>query len=556
MFDRNLMKLEGMHAILGALVLLALMQAGCIIGQAFFVSLTISQLWQGVWPADLAAPIAAFLACFCTLHLLRYGQETMLDRFSQAKAEHMRDELLHRTFDPDALLASRVGTAAIATTLIDGINELQTYLRIMPPKIIGMVAISLPVLIASFASDWVSGIILAVMFPVIIFFMILLGRQAASRAERQYAAYTRLSNRFIDTLRGLEAIKLFGASKREEASVHGYSEKLRRATVRTISTATLSSAVLNLCATFGVAAVAMMLAFRLMDGSLDLFRALYALILAPEYFAPIRAFASDFHASLDGKNTLAHVLSLLEGSSVSVAEHREDVGIPFWDESCTLLLDNVSYSYGDGRDALGPIDLKATGFERIAIVGRSGAGKSTLANLLAGLLLPEQGCVLVNGQQVDLSCEQWKTQVRYIPQHPYVFRASVADNVRLYAPQATDGEVVAAIEAVGLRQLVDELPDGLETMLGEGGRGLSGGQAHRIALARILLDEHARVLVFDEPTAHLDIETELDLKEPMLAAMDEKLVFFATHRMHWLEDMDRTVSVDDEKMHQNEEGIA
>ena len=338
--------------------------------------------------------------------------------------------------------------------------------------------------------------------------------------------------------------------------MHGYSEKLRSATVRTISTATLSSAVLNLCATFGVAAVAMMLAFRLMDGSMDLFHALFALVLAPEFFAPIRAFASDFHASLDGKNTLAHILNLLGESSASAAGHREDVDIPLWDESCTLQLDGVTYSYGDGQDALGPIDLVASGFERIAIVGRSGAGKSTLANLIAGFCAPENGRILVNGQQVELSCAQWKTQVRYIPQHPYVFRASVADNVRLYAPDSTDEEVAAVVEAVGLGNLVDELPYGLETMLGEGGRGLSGGQAHRIALARVLLDEHARVLVFDEPTAHLDIETELDLKGPMLAAMDKKLVFFATHRRHWLEDLDRTVSIDDEQLRSNEKGIA
>ena len=143
-----------------------------------------------------------------------------------------------------------------------------------------------------------------------------------------------------------------------------------------------------------------------------------------------------------------------------------------------------------------------------------------------------------------MTSDGWADCVRYIPQNPYIFRASLADNMRFYRPDATREQVEAAVRAVGLEALVDELPDGLDTLVGEGGRGLSGGEAHRVALARVLLDDRARVLVFDEPTAHLDIETERDLKQPMLAAMDGKLVLFATHRLHWMADMDRVIMLD------------
>lgn len=550
MFDRNLMKLSGMPAIMAALAILALLQAAAIAGQALSLSTAVASLWQGA-PLDQAVPaIATFGGCFALLQLVRFGQETMLDRISQKQAASLLDQVLRKTFDSRTMLASRKGAAVVATTATEGTDEIQTYIRIIPPKVIGMVAISIPLLIVSFVLDWPSGIILAVMFPVIIFFMILLGKQARARAERQYDAYTRLSNRFLDTLRGIDVIKAFGAEQVEGESVFSFSEKLRLATVRTLTTATLSGAVLDLCATLGVAAVAMMLAFRLMDGSVALSTGLAALMLAPEYFTPIRSFASDFHASLDGKNALAAALEMIgdnddtQADEDAVDDQRAQTPL-HWSESSTLEFRNVGYHYDEGESGVHDISFTARGFESIAIVGKSGAGKSTLAKIAAGFIAPDEGVVLLDGNPIDCTAAAWKSLVRIIPQNPYIFRATLAENVRFYNPSATDEQVAAAIDAVGLSELVSELPYGLDTLVGEGARGLSGGQAHRIALARILLDEGTRVLVFDEPTAHLDIETEIDLKERMLPLMEGKLVLFATHRLHWTHDMDRTIEMKD-----------
>ena len=550
MFDRNLMKLDGMPAVMAALVLLALMQAAALIGQSWLLAHALSALWFGASVQETAPDIVGFIACFSVLHLIRFAQETMLDRFSKKKACNLRDSILNSTFDARTMLAKNEGAASVVTTATEGIDQVQTYVRIIPPKIVGMAALSIPLLIGIFAIDWVSGIILAIMFPVIIFFMVLLGRQASARAERQYAAYTRLSNRFMDTLRGLGVIKAFGASDLEAKSVFSFSEKLRRATIRTLSTATLSSAVLDLCTTFGVAAVAMMLAFRLMDGSMSLAPALTALVLAPEYFSPIRAFASDFHSSLDGRNALEAVLRMTGPLSdrepdLSAEQPREQ--LPEWSKTCTLELDDVTFEY-DESSSVGPLSISASGFERIAIIGKSGAGKSTLADLIGGFRIPCDGSIKVNGVSSDLSDPSWKNQVRYIPQSPYVFNASLFDNIRFYAPNADTADVMRAVEAVGLAEFVDELPDGLNTIIGVGERGVSGGQAHRIALARLLVDPHARILIFDEPTAHLDIETERDLKPAMLAAMEGRLVFFATHRLHWVQDFERVITLDNGKV--------
>ena len=538
---------------MGALVVLALLQAACVIAWAYGLSHAVSGMWSGLPVQAVLPDIVLFAVCFVGLQVVRFAQETMLDRYARTSACNLRSALLDRVFAGREALSVRIGAAKVASLANDGIDEVQTYVRLIPPKILGMAAISVPLLVFEFAIDWVSGIILLVMFPVIMFFMVLLGRQAKERSQRQYAAYTRLTNRFMDTLRGLPVLKAFGAVEVEAGKVYANSEAVRHATVRTLRTATLSSAVLDLCATFGVAAVAIMLAFRLMDGSLPLFTGLLALVVAPEFFAPIRSFAGDYHASLDGKNALAelleHIGPLDGGNPLGSSDlnkysdepaQRDIASMAF--ESLTF--ENVGFQYDDGTWGVRGVSGVVGGSQKIGVIGKSGAGKSTMANLLAGFVEPTEGRVLVDGEPVDLSSKRWRRMVRYIPQNPYIFRATLEENICFYYPAATRKQVEDAVHAVGLDALVDGLSDGLDTLVGEGARGLSGGEAHRVALARVLVDDQAKVLVFDEPTAHLDIETERDLKAPMLAAMEGRLVLFATHRLHWMGDMDCMVSLE------------
>ena len=197
-FDKNLMKLPKMRAVMAALVLFALAQVACIAGWAWALTGAVCDLWAGSGVQEVLPEIVLFVAWFIMLQLVRFAQETMLDRVSVERARELRDRLLGQVFSGETLLARRVGAARVVAVANDGIDEVQTYVHIIPPKVVGMAAISLPLLVYEFAIDAVSGVILAVMFPVIIFFMVLLGRQARERSERQYAAYTRLTNRFMD----------------------------------------------------------------------------------------------------------------------------------------------------------------------------------------------------------------------------------------------------------------------------------------------------------------------------------------------------------------------
>lgn len=540
MFDRNLLKIEGMKGVLGALFVFALLQAAAIAGLTWALATAIAELWSGAPLSDQVPNIVAFFCCFALRRIIVFAQDTMLDRFSQSRAQVLRQQVLEAALARSENIRS-LGTATIATTAAQGIDDVQKYLRVIPPKAIGVVAVSIPLLIVTFAADWPSGIILTVMFPVIVLFMVLLGRQARDRAAKQYSVYNRLSNHFLDTLRGIDAVVAAGAVERTDREVFTQSEKLRKATVRLLTTSTLSSAVLDLCATFGVAAVAIMLAFRLMDGSITLTTGIIALMLAPEFFLPIRAFASDFHASLDGKNALAAVLNLTENRDQS-ALHRqgEPTSLP---SEIALRIRDVSYFYPESdQPAIDQLSLEISRGEHVGLIGESGSGKTTLASLAAGFLCPSSGTI------------EAALPVHFIPQNPYIFRASLRDNIAFYCPDAPDEAIERAVEAVGLNAFVSELPQGLQTPIGEGTRGLSGGQAHRIALARALLDSSDRILIFDEPTAHLDIETEIELKERMLPLFEGRTVLFATHRLHWVEDMDRVVTLSDGRLVEPSEG--
>ena len=497
---------------------------------------------------------------------------------------------------------------------LEGVDAFQKYLETVLPNVVKMVVLPLVFAIVIFCADWVSGIIVVLLLPAMIMLMVLIGKTTAEKSQSQHATFKVMSNHFIDSVRGVATLNTFKISKDYARRIFTVSEQFRKATMETLKTATLSGATLDMFATLALAAVAIMLGMRLIDGSLALLPALFVLILVPEYFRPIREFAADFHANLEGKNSL-HTISAMREATRYVPPAVE---VPTWNETSTLFLHEVEKVY-DGVSALRPFSGELQGYARVGVIGASGSGKSTLLRLLAGLEDPTisprdgsatsaqdaaqgataaqgvaQGVVQGAGAVQSATAAQgvaqgatapstapfvirnggdntradrksdtipdremesialdslrqasWQDQIAYIPQDPYIFHATVRDNLAFYNPEASDAQIMDALHTLGLTQLLDELPQGLDTLLGEGGRELSGGQAQRIALARVFLDSKRKILLFDEPTAHLDVETEYELKAPMLALMQGKLVVFATHRLHWLDAFDMVYELDD-----------
>lgn len=534
MIDKTIFALPGVKIVLAVLVAVDLARAFAIAGQAWALSAAIVDLWNGAPLADQVGWIALFAGCFIGRQVLVYGQQAYLEKYAATRADELRTRLLEKVFDGGVGVVQAHGTGKVSTMVLEGVDQVETYIRLILPKAVGVVVIPFVLLVWIFPLDWVSGIIALITFPFIILYMVILGHTAQDEAAKQHATFQAMSNHFIDSLRGIDTLKLLGRGRAQGKSIFEVSERFREATMKTLRVATLSSSVLDLFATGALAGVAVMLGFRLIDGSLAFFPALAVLVLVPEYFKPVREFAADYHASLDGKNALASMQQLI--GQPEVRPRRQT--LPLWNDASMLKVQDVGFSYPDYQ-ALTGVSFQAAGFQKIGIVGASGAGKSTLVNLLGGFASPAGGCMTVGDEQVaTLSQPDWQRQTIFIPQSPYLFHATLRENIAFYRPDADEALVNEAVHVVGLEELVGELPAGLDTLIGEGARALSGGQAQRIALARALLDESRRILLFDEPTAHLDIETELELKKRMVPLMQNRLVFFATHRLHWCAEMD------------------
>ncbi len=553
MFDKRLFALPGAKSAIAWCIATSLLLAALMVGQAAALAWALTLLWGGSALSGVAAQLGAFALCFIGKQAATNIQAKQLELFAAARTEEFRQELSKHLYEGGAPLTQKLGTGAASTLCLDGIDNIEHYLSTALPRTVALVTVPFVLLAVIVFQDWVSALIALLVFPAIILQMVLIGSTAQEEAGKQHREYQRLANHFIDSLRGIDTLKYFGRSNEQADRVYEASEKFRIATMKTLRTATLSGAVLDAFSTISLAAVAVMLGFRLVDGSITLLPALFVLVIMPDYFRPIREFASDYHATLNGKNTLTQVLEVL-GCSAETAAKKEShtpglqVDAPKlepWQELSVLTFEHIGISY-EGETALKDVSCSFGGFRKYGIVGPSGCGKTTLAQLLAGVLQPTQGSIVVNNHAIGtLSMSSWRKQVAYLPQSPHIFSTTLRNNLTFYQPDATEEEIAHALELVGLTSLVTELPKGLDTVVGEGGRSLSGGQSQRVALARAVLHRTCLVLVFDEPTAHLDIETEWELKQRMLPLMEGKLVFFATHRLHWLSEMDEILLLED-----------
>lgn len=544
MIDKRLLALPGMRRYMGILGILVFVQAVAIIVQARYLSIAIVNLWNLKALNSILVPTIVFAIAFLSRHLLTVAENRVFFPFVEKTSGEMREHLMAKIFKLGPAEIEKQGTGNIVTMALEGIDKVQTYLMLVIIKILDMSITPWLILIYILFLRWEQAVFLFMIFPVIILFMIILGLAAQSKADRQYEGYQRLSNHFVDTLRGLSTLKQLGLSKRYADNVYEVSESYRKETMSTLRIALTSTFALDFFTTLSIAVVAVFLGFDLLDGKVMLLPALTILVLAPEYFLPIRNFANDYHATLNGKNALTAVLEVLNEPEMSQTNVLSDFK---WQSTSSLTLKKLNFTYPDAdQPALKDVSVTVKGMQKIGIIGASGSGKSTLINLIGGFLAPDaDGQVAINGQSLPhLNQTAWQKNFLYIPQNPYLFHATLAQNIAFYVDHATPKEINEAVKRAGLSAWVATLPAGLETMIGEGARSVSGGQAQRIALARAFLDPNRRVLLFDEPTAHLDIETEAALKKDILPVFDNHLVFFATHRLHWISEMDYVLVID------------
>ncbi|GAA0722921.1 thiol reductant ABC exporter subunit CydD [Dactylosporangium roseum] len=445
---------------------------------------------------------AALLVCLTAVVLRgvqRAGADAVAGWAAAGVKAHLREELLRKATGrgPGWLAGKRAGE--LATLAGRGVDGLDGYLAGYLPQVFLAAVVPLAVLGWLATTDVASAVVVGLTLPLIPVFGALVGWQTGARTKRQWHLLSHLGGHFLDTVQGLPTLRSFGRERAQVRRVHEMADAYRVATMRTLRLAFLSALVLELVATVSVALVAVPVGLRLLDGRLTLGAALVVLLLAPEAYLPLRALGTKFHASQEGLAAAAEVFAVLDGPPPATTEAR----LP---DFSGLVFDRVGVEYGDVV-ALREASLEVAPGDRVALVGPSGGGKSTLLALVLGFAAPTTGRVLVGG--VDLShldLAAWRARLAWMPQRPHLFAGTVADNIRLGAPDAPFDDVVAATVAAEADGFVRALPDGYDTDLGV--RGLSSGQRQRLAMARAWLRRDAGLLLLDEPTARLDPASE------------------------------------------------
>jgi thiol reductant ABC exporter CydD subunit len=387
-----------------------------------------------------------------------------------------------------------------------GIDALDGYFSRYLPQLFLAVIVPVAIVAVVAGADWVSALLIAVSLPLIPLFMALVGATTRDRTMRRMRSLQKLAGHFLDVVAGLPTLKVFGRAKAQARAIADVTERYRSATMATLRLTFLSSLVLELLATVSVALVAVAVGLRLLGGTLTFRDALFVLVLAPEAYLPLRALGATYHASADGVHAAADVFELLEAPDIGPRGGTTRA------TGTKLAIQALEVTYAGRRvPAVHDFDLVVEPGEVVALTGPSGSGKSTVLSVILGLRVPDAGHVRLGGIDLgELDLNDWHTHLGYVPQRPHLFARTVAENVRLGRPHATDAEVEAALEAAGLIDVVQRLPHGIGTPLGEGGAGLSAGERQRIALARAFVRD-APLLLLDEPTASLDNETEAEL---------------------------------------------
>ncbi|MCC9711883.1 thiol reductant ABC exporter subunit CydD [Streptomyces sp. MNU76] len=506
---------------LAASVVLGTIGAALLVLQAVAIAdVVVGTFQDGRDLASLRDPLLLLAGVSAGRAAVAWLTETAAHRASAAVKSHLRERLLaHATaLGPDYVAAQRSGE--LATLATRGVDALDDYFGRYVPQLALSVVVPVVVLARIVTADWLSAAIIAATLPLIPLFMVLIGLATQHRMDRQWRSLSRLSHHFLDVVAGLPTLKIFGRARAQATAIRRITDEYRRATLRTLRIAFVSSFALELLSTLSVALVAVSIGLRLVEGGLDLHTGLLVLVLAPEAYAPIRAVGVHYHASVEGLTAAGKIFDVLE----TPLPRRGTADVPDLSTAPITITGLTVTRPGRSAPAVDDLSLTIRPGETLALTGPSGAGKTTVLSVLLGFTSATAGTVTVGDRNLaDIDPEQWHRHIAWVPQHPHLVAGTVADNVRLARPEATDAEVRRALADAHALDLPTDLP------LGEGGAGLSAGQRQRLALARAFVSDRPLVLL-DEPTAHLDAENESAVANAVRRLSATHTVVLTAHR--------------------------
>ncbi len=536
---RLLLEARQSRTVLVVSILLLLMGGTLGITQAHLLTTIINQVFLG--GGDLNSVSRIFMAALLVI-LVRAGCTWAGELASSSAARRITQSLRLRLFSHiaelgPAYLRGEAGekdarTGELLNLSIQGIDALEVYFNQYLPQVVLALVMPVVILAVVFPSDLLSGFVLLLTAPLLPLFMILIGSTAQALTRRQWLGLSCMNAYFLDIIQGLTTLKALGRSREQTGVIAKVSERYRSLTMDVLRVTFLSTLVQELVATLSTAVIAVEIGIRLLHGQLAFEQAFFILLLTPEFYLPLRLLGVRYHAGMAGMEAAKRLFSILDlpipahaGEAVGSVD-LGDRATPPWIE-----FREVSYRYSDAHPALQEVSFSLPAGKITALAGESGAGKTTLSWLLLHFLQPQSGQIRINGTPLDeIPATLWWDQIAWVPQHPYLFKDTLAANIRLAKPDASHAEVIQAASLAHADEFIRQLPQGYATQVGERGVMLSGGQAQRIALARALL-KNAPLIILDEPASQVDPEA-VDLLHDAISklAPEHTLLVIAHHR--------------------------
>ncbi len=523
-----------------------------LIAQAGILANIIQSAFMDGLPREMLLPMfVAYLAAVFLRAGLSWAREMTGFQAGAEVRNELRRALMKRIFRLGPGYTDRQRTGALTTTALEQVEGLHDFFAHYLPQLALAVMIPVAILAFVFPMSWAAGAILLFTAPLIPVFMILIGMGAESISQRSYQALARLGAHFLDVLQGMPTLKIFGRSRGEEDRIAVVSDDYRKQTMRVLRVAFLSSAVLEFLSSIAIALVAVYLGMSFL-GYLDFGHygrplnfagAFFILLLAPDFYLPLRDLGTHYHARAEAVGAAEEIVKVLSADDPGISGTGRTLADA---DSIGVIFQSVVLSYGSGsRSALKQVNVTFNPEERVALVGASGAGKSSVLKLIMGFVRPDQGSVLVNGLPLaGIDPQFWWRHLTWIAQDPVLFHGTIRENILMGRPDANEKDVEQAAGSARVLDFSRRMPLGLDTPVGEQGRELSRGQAQRVALARAFLKD-APLLLLDEPTAGLDAENE----HLVIAALEEltvgKTVLLVTHRLYNIENVDRILVMAD-----------
>ncbi|EIT2144757.1 cysteine/glutathione ABC transporter permease/ATP-binding protein CydD [Salmonella enterica] len=523
--------------------LLGFMSGVLIVAQAWIMARILQHMIMENIPREaLLLPFILLILIF----VLRAWVVWLRERVGFHAGQHIRFEIRRQVLDrlqqagPAWIQGKPAGSWA--TLVLEQIDDMHDYYARYLPQMALAVCVPLLIVAAIFPSNWAAALILLGTAPLIPLFMAMVGMGAADANRRNFLALARLSGHFLDRLRGMETLRIFGRGEAETESIRAASQDFRQRTMEVLRLAFLSSGVLEFFTSLSIALVAVYFGFSYL-GELNfghyctgvtLAAGFLTLILAPEFFQPLRDLGTFYHAKAQAVGAADSLKTFLETPLAHLARGEVELAE---NEPVTIDAVNLIITSPEGKTLAGPLNFSLAAGERAVLVGRSGSGKSSLLNVLSGFL-SYQGSLRINGVELrDLSPESWRQHLSWVGQNPQLPAATLRENVLLARPDASEQELYAALDAAWVSEFLPLLPQGVDTPLGNHASRLSVGQAQRVAVARALLNP-CQLLLLDEPAASLDAHSEQRVMQALKAASKRQTTLMVTHQLEDLADWD------------------